>query len=496
MRSIRQPFLILAKITKYIAVCLVAAGTWTSALSQHPTQNTYPTILREILSLQFEAADSLIKTAGTGTAADPEILYLRNYLEFLDALTTADPTRYDRYLSGAALRLDSLRSGYGSFPEPLPLLSAVHLQSAFLNVFHGENFKAARNFYVANRYLRQAESAHPEDPFNDKLEGLIQLVAGSAPEEYHWLMRIFGIRGDIPLGMEQLLSYHQGTTGTDRVESCLIMLYASLLAGQDPEPEAAGCEADTLTLYRYLYAYHALKSGRSPEVISLLEKRKQPAGESRLAFLDLVLGEALLTRIDPDAGARLQLFLEGSRGEHNLKTAWHKLSWFHLLNGDSAAFQTARDNVIRKGNMILEADKQAFREAGEEKIPHTGLLRSRLYFDGGYIQKSSENLQRIKPGELTGRRDSLEYTYRQARIAHRLGDTTEAISGYREIVEKGMDSDWYFPSNAALQLGLIHEALGDTSEAIETYQKCLKMNRSAYRNSIGNKAKSGISRLQ
>lgn len=475
---------------------MVAVGTWTSAISQNTTQAPYPTLLRGILSLQFETADSLIKEMGKGTDTGPQILYLRNYLAFLDALTTGERLRYERYLSGMELRLDSLGSGYGHLPEHLTFLAAIHLQSSFLNAFHGENFKAARNFYVARRYLRQAESADPGDRFNDKMEGLIRLIAGSAPNEYHWLMRIFGIRADLQGGMEQLGTYHESTTGIDRLESCLILQYASLITGQEPEPMAAGCGGDTLTLHRYFYAYHALRSGRSPVVIGLLKDWQQDAGESHLAMLDLMFGEALLTGIDPTAGAQLQLFLDRHRGEHFLKTAWHKLSWFHLLNGDTAAFQTARDNVIRKGNMILDGDKQAFREASEDNIPHTGLLKSRLYFDGGYYQKSFENLQRIKPGELTSRKDSLEYTYRQARIAHRLGDTVAAISGYKEIVEKGMGTSWYFPSNAALQLGIIHEEMGDTTKALEFYQACLKMNRSAYRNSIGNKAKSGIRRLQ
>ena len=227
-----------------------------------------------------------------------------------------------------------------------------------------------------------------------------------------------------------------------------------------------------------------------------MKDRPQQIGESSLAYLYLLLGEALLNGIDPSAGTPLKLFLEATRGEHYLKTAWHKLSWFYLLEGDTAAYREARENVIGQGNMILDSDKQAFREAREEALPHTGLLRSRLYFDGGYYQESLENLQRINPGEFTGRKDSLEYTYRMARIAHRHGDTVKAIAGYSEIVEKGTGSSWYFPSNAALQLGIIHEALGDTASAVHAYRKCLKMNRSAYRNSIGNKAKSGIRRLK
>jgi len=93
-------------------------------------------------------------------------------------------------------------------------------------------------------------------------------------------------------------------------------------------------------------------------------------------------------------------------------------------------------------------------------------------------------------------KDSLEYTYRHARISDRLGERDKAISGYQKVVEAGMGSTWYFPSNAALHLGKIYEERGDTAQAMNSYQTCLKMNRSAYSNSIGNKAKGGIKRLK
>jgi tetratricopeptide (TPR) repeat protein len=156
----------------------------------------------------------------------------------------------------------------------------------------------------------------------------------------------------------------------------------------------------------------------------------------------------------------------------------------------------ARDNVIEKGNMVLDADKQAFREASEDVPPNAILLRSRLYFDGGYYHRSFETLQEINPGDLTSRKDSLEYTYRRARIADRLGETDEAVSRYHEVIQAGTGSSWYFSSNAALHLGMIYEEMGDTARALDSYQTCLELNRSAYRNSIGNKAKLSISRLK
>ncbi len=471
-------------------------GTATRGISQHTSSEKYSTVLRQILSLQFVAADKLINEFDGDPEMGPEMIYLRNYLEFLDALIAGAPSTYEKYLSGSQVRLDSIQSEYGHLTGRLPLISAIHLQSSFLNALHGENFKAARNFYVATRYFRQAESAGAGDPFNDKLEGLINIIAGSAPAEYHWLMRIFGLRGDIQLGLDQLSEYHDEASGPDRLESCLILLYACQIAGQEAGEQNDDCSADAITLHRYFHAYHALKSGQSQEVIELLDAWQQDEGEIALINLHLLLGEALLNGADVKAGDQLIRFLDMTRGDHYVKTAWHKLSWHHFLNGNPAAYRVARDNVIEKGNLILDADKQAYREASEDALPNAFLLRSRLYFDGGYYRKSLEALHLINMEDLASRKDSLEYTYRHARISDRLGERDKAISGYQKVAEAGKGSTWYFPSNAALHLGMIYEERGDTVQAMNSYQTCLKMNRSAYSNSIGYKAKGGIKRLK
>ena len=485
-----------AQITQYMAICLALAGICGGVHSQGQSSAIHDNILKQILGLQFGPADSLLTAAGTDLDTEPGVLYLRNYLEFLDALVAGERSRYEKYLTGTASRLDLLQSRYTGSPGQPALVSAIHLQSAFLHAFHGENFRAARSFYVASRYYRLAESALPGDPLLNKLGGLIQLVAGSAPAEYLWLMRIFGIRGDVRQGLGQLVAYHGSVSGAERLESCLILLYARQLTGQEMPGLNADCGRDAGTLQRFFLAYQALRSGHSREAAEMLDTWQQVPGEAGFAYLDLLLGEALLNINQPGAGDQLDKFLERTRGQHLVKTAWHKLSWYHLLEGDTAAYRAAKSNVLKNGHLILEADRQAFIEASEDGIPNAFLLRSRLYFDGGDYQRSVAILREIRQGDLTGPRDSLEYVYRLARIADCLGNRDEAILKYREVKGDGMGSAWYFPSNAALHLGMIHEAMGDTTRAIESYQACLHMNRSAYSNSIGNKAKMGIKRLR
>ena len=86
-------------------------GTATRAISQHASSEKYSTVLRQILSLNFDAADNLITEFRGDPEMGSEMIYLRNYLEFLDALIAGDRSGYEKYLSGTRTRLDSIRSG-------------------------------------------------------------------------------------------------------------------------------------------------------------------------------------------------------------------------------------------------------------------------------------------------------------------------------------------------------------------------------------------------
>jgi tetratricopeptide (TPR) repeat protein len=97
---------------------------------------------------------------------------------------------------------------------------------------------------------------------------------------------------------------------------------------------------------------------------------------------------------------------------------------------------------------------------------------------------------------LRNRKDSIEYKYRLARVYDRIDDKTTAIRYYQEVLASGSGEKWYFAANAALQLGIIHEAEGDKEQALEYYRECLKINKSAYEKSIDYKARQGIRRLE
>jgi len=276
-------------ITSVVPECPDEPGSGT-----HPASELQNGILYSILSLRFNEADSLIEYSVGLSPGDPYNHYLQNYLEFLDALIAGDRNSYETYLENAGQRIESIRRAGRNDPGSAIHLSSINLQSSFLCAYQGENFNAARHFYQARRFLRQSEVKGDGSAMNFRNRGLITLGIGSVPEEYQWLLKIFGIAGEIEEGLGYIEEYHAFSSGAGRVEACLIHQFATLLlnpSGGDKDG-IQDCGNDSLTLSRYARALEDLASGNSRNVVRNLSEYQQAKQERAFPYLDLLLGEA------------------------------------------------------------------------------------------------------------------------------------------------------------------------------------------------------------
>ena len=83
-----------------------------------------------------------------------------------------------------------------------------------------------------------------------------------------------------------------------------------------------------------------------------------------------------------------------------------------------------------------------------------------------------------------------------ARIYDDMGKDDEAIKFYETSVRLGKDRTEYYAARAALQMGYIYEARNEKSLAIASFEKCLNMGDHEYKDSIDQRAKSGIARCR
>ena len=150
--------------------------------------------------------------------------------------------------------------------------------------------------------------------------------------------------------------------------------------------------------------------------------------------------------------------------------------------------------VLKRGNTDTDADKEANKNAKSGRWPNPLLLKARVLNDGGYNDQALTLLQTKNINEFTDATDKLEYTYRTGRIYDDLNKDDAAIKNYLTAISLGISRTEYYASRAALQIGMIYEKQGNKSLAIQYYTKCLEMANHDYKDSIDQKAKSGIAR--
>ena len=152
--------------------------------------------------------------------------------------------------------------------------------------------------------------------------------------------------------------------------------------------------------------------------------------------------------------------------------------------------------MLTAGNQVTDADKQAFQNAKKGIWPNALLLKSRLLSDGGYQTEAFNLLAGKTSNDFTIEADKTEFSYRLARICDLNGQDDLALKYYKSTMDRGANQPEYFAARAALQSGLIYESKGQFGKALVFYQLCIDMKDHAFKNSLDQKAKSGIQRCR
>ena len=184
------------------------------------------------------------------------------------------------------------------------------------------------------------------------------------------------------------------------------------------------------------------------------------------------------------------------KGQNYIKAAYMRISWYHLLKGDIDNFKLAQANIYHYGGTLVDADKEAQKAFEKRTQAHPYLLKARLLFDGGYYQKALKSIKKIdNPMLFSNGKHILEYFYRKGRIYDEMNETALAKENYQKTIDLGRNATYYFAAKSALQMGLIHEVAGKKSEATYYFEECISMEDHEYEQSLEQKAKAGLNRL-
>ena len=241
----------------------------------------------------------------------------------------------------------------------------------------------------------------------------------------------------------------------------------------------------------------ATKLGENDLAIAVLDNRKQTTAHYPFLYLEYLLGVGKQNKMDAKAILHFEKYVQKFKGENYLKAAYMRISWHHLLKGDIENFKLSQANIYYYGSTLVDEDKEAQKAFESRTQPHALLLKARLLFDGGYYTKAQKTLKKIgNPMLISNGRNIIEYFYRSGRVHEAQKEILLAKENYQKTIDLGRHSSYYYAAKSALQMGIIWEQNNNLSKAQYYFEDCISMEDHEYEQSIEQKAKAGLNRIQ
>ncbi len=463
-----------------------------------------------IFDLKIKAALGIIRQEMKENPSNLIPCYLEDQAEFISMLLDESWNDEKAWKKRQEARLDRFNKEKGDSPWIDWCKAEINLHSAISNSKHERWIEAARDLNRVYQLVKSNHLRHPGFLPNKKTLAILHIFFGSLPENFEWMKKLLGLQGDPDRGLEELWELaeqsRQGTWHFLHEEAMILLIFNHMGKTTDKKamagfyqrlshlkPEARAANRPLLT---YALASLYMKTARNDEAIRLFAH--MPKHEGRLNFYlpDYQCGLAYLQKLDTTSASFFRYFLSRHKGKNYVKSAWQKLGWIALIQGNEAEYERKMNAVRYLGRDVIAPDKQALAEAENVSYPDPGLIRARLLFDGGYYNRAMTMLLSMTEPDAGERlKDYLEFHYRYARICHETGRHAEAQHHYQLVIDKGKAQPWYFAANAALMMGKLAEQSGNNQQALKYYGMIRPMKFKEYRSSILYHAKEGIRRL-
>lgn len=493
----RQSILFLA----FIIASLFTAGAQQKFDFNAACLQTY----QEINKLKTETAEEQLQKISLQQPNNLIPLLLENYIDFYTLFFNEDPGYYTRQMGLMQNRLDALAKGDKSSPFYLYSQSVIRLQRGAVQIKFGNFWDAGWDIRKAYLLIKENRKKFPKFSPNEMIFGALESVMGTIPKGYKWLTNLLGMRGSVTEGMRKMKEFTNSNEYWAKqfaIEANFIYPYLLFHIANEKKEALDFVENKKLDLVNnHLHAFMAanlsLNNKEAAACKSIILHRNKSAEYLSTPVWDFQLGYANLYHLElRETIHHFEQFTNQFKGKFYLKDSYQKISWAYYLLGNPQQAEAFRKLTINKGSTLSDADKKANRDAKENNWPNPLLLKARLLSDGGYHTEAYKLLQGKTSNDFSNIEDKLDFAYRAARIFDDLGRKDDAIRNYLVAIKLGENRREHYAARAALQIGMIYEERGDKATALKYYEQCMNMEGHEYKDSLDQKAKSGIARCK
>ncbi|HET9054198.1 MAG TPA: tetratricopeptide repeat protein, partial [Cyclobacteriaceae bacterium] len=438
------------------------------------------------------------------TVEKPEALqqfYVASLAEIIELLVTEDEIKFETYEDNWSSRIDLLEKVSPVSADALFILAELRLQWAFVYLKFGHEFDAAWNVRQAYLKVQECKKKFPGFIPIKKTSGVLEVLLGSVPEKYQWVISMFGMEGSVEKGLQELESMMQAETDLS-FETALVYYLTQGFILQETSRAANGLSGliahhPHQRLALFLGGCLAIKNSESEKALQYFNTLQENQQGLPIAYADYQTAEVYLHKGDYKSSvAHYQKFLSAYTGLNYVKDAHYKIAVCYWLQGKVKDAEKYFTKAKTAGNESTEADKYAARSLAENIHPNVKLSKIRYATDGGYYAEAKEIIASVTDHDLPSEKEKIEFIYRNARLYHKNNSPAEAKKSYEQTIAESGAANWYFAPNACLQLGYIFLEENNPKGARKYFEKALTYKKHEYKNSIDSKAKSALARLK
>lgn len=460
---------------------------------------------KEIIRLKIDHGKELIDKARAENPANLIPNLLEGYIDFFVLFFNEDPAEYEARKPNFDKRLAAFDSGPHNNAFYRYSKALTYLQRAAVKIKFGERYSAGWDFKKANSQIKENRSAYPAFEPNKMLYGPLEVVIGTVPQGYKWITSIFGMKGSVNEGMQMMQSFINSNDSYARLfadEALFYYCYLTFYIENNPDEVFKLIRLKKLDivnnhLFAYLAANLAINSKQTEYARQVIQGRNTSPDYLQTPAWDFELGYVHFHKLQlDDAINSFKKFTDSFKGRFYLKDVLQKIGWACYLKGNKEEAEKYRQLTIRNGNTDTDADRKAYRDAKKGTWPDETLLKARILNDGGYQKEALAILSKKLINDYSKPEEQLEYSYRMARIYDDMGKYDEAILYYNTTMKSGKNRPEYYAARAALQTGYIYEKRNQKALAIASFEQCIDMKDHEYKDSLDQRAKSGIARCK
>lgn len=507
-KLIRLPFNLPLKqmpffLKNSIAFIIILFGASLSAKANFDFNPNCTKAYQLIMQLRVSEAKTLIAKEKQQNPDNGIPILLDNYIDYFTILTSESKADYDKLKKNKSIRLNLLDNQDENSPYYLFAQAEIHLQWALLKGKFQDYFSAAWDINTADDLLNDNIKKFPNFLPNKKGKAIINIVLGAVPSNLRGVLKTIGLTGSVANGVKDLeyliAVLPKSNYNFYRDEVIFFYAFAQTEAVKNKNNQQKIISylenlPQTSMLKSFLIGYVSIKNAQNDVALNYLTNRPQGAPYLNFTNIYYMIGNAKLNKMDTDANQYLLKYIKEYRGLNFVKDTYLKLAYYHLLNSETEKYKAYLKLVRSQGNILIEKDKQALKEANDS-APNIDLLKARLFFDGGYYSKALAQIKDKNPDDFKLVRDKIEFYYRLGRIYTESAKNNEALINYQKAINLGKTATYYYAANAALNMGAIYEREKDTLKARYYYTQALDMKHHEYQNSIESKAKEGLKRV-